>query len=69
MGQSMTVSDAKIILQEFDRLGLEIIDGLNLLTENSIISDNVVLFGDIAHEDGPACVEFLRGFNLTDEAK
>ncbi len=65
----MTVTDAKIILQEFDRLGLEIIDGLNLLTEHGKISDNVVLFGDIAHEDGPACVEFLRGFNLTVNAQ
>ncbi len=61
----MTIENAKQVLQEFDRLGLEIIDGLNLLTEHGIISDNVVLFGDIAHEDGPACVEFLRGFNLT----
>jgi len=61
----VTVTDAKIILQEFDRLGLEIIDGLNLLTDAGVISCNVILFGDIAHEDGPACVEFLRGFNLT----
>ncbi len=62
----MTITDAKIILQEFDRLNLEIIDGLNLLTEAGVVSDLVVLFGDIAHEDGPACVEFLRGFNLTE---
>ncbi len=61
----MKVEHAKIILQEFERLNLEIIDGLNLLTEHGIISDNCVLFGDVSHEDGPACVEFLRGFNLT----
>lgn len=59
----MTVDDAKAIIAEFDRLGLEMIEGLNLLTDNAIISDNVILFGDIANEDGPRCVEFLKGFN------
>ncbi len=63
----MTISDAKIILQEFERLNLEIIDGLNLLTNAGVISDLVVVFGDIAHEDGPACVEFLKAYNVASQ--
>lgn len=61
----MTIQDCKLILQEFDRLNLEIIDGLNLLTQAGVMSDLVVTLGDISHEDGPACVEFLRKYNLT----
>lgn len=57
----MSVEDAKIIIAEFDRLGLEMKEGLNMLTENYLISDHVILFGDIAHEDGRRCVEFLKG--------
>ena len=56
----MTIDQAKAILVEFDRLGLELMDGVNLLTERGIISDHVVLFGDIAKEDGQACIDFLK---------
>lgn len=65
----MTVSQSKIILQEFERLGLEVVDGLNLLQENGVISDNVILFGEVANEDGPAAIEFLRKYNLTDDSQ
>lgn len=57
----MTIDDAKQVITEFDRLGLELSDGLNLLTNAGIISDHVVLFGDIANADGKRCVEFLKG--------
>lgn len=58
----MTHDDAKIIIQEFDRLNLTIPEGLNLLLDHGKISDHVVMFGDVAHEDGPACVEFLKQY-------
>lgn len=57
----MTIEDCKQVIAEFDRLGLELSDGLNLLTNAGIISDNCVLFGDIANADGARCVEFLKG--------
>jgi hypothetical protein len=57
----VTIESAKAIIAEFDRLGLELSDGLNLLTNEGIISDHVVLFGDICNEDGKRCVEFLKG--------
>ena len=60
----MSIDDAKSIITEFDRLGLELSDGLNLLTNSGIISDHVVLFGDICNEDGKRCVEFLNGVKL-----
>ncbi len=60
----MTIDDAKKIIIEFDRLGLELSDGLNLLTEAGVVSDNVVLFGEIANEDGKRCVEYLKGLKL-----
>lgn len=58
----MTIDDAKSVIAEFDRLGLELADGLNLLTNEGIISDHVVLFGDICNVDGKRCVEFLKGY-------
>ena len=58
----MTIEDAKSIIQEFDRLGLELADGLNLLTNAGIISDHVILFGDICNVDGKKCVAFLKGY-------
>lgn len=58
----MTIEDAKAVIAEFDRLGLELADGLNLLTNAGIISDHVILFGDICKEDGKRCVEFLKGY-------
>lgn len=63
----MTIENAKQILSEFDRLNLETIDGLNLLNEHGKISDCVILFGDVANEDGKACVEFLKNFKLEDK--
>lgn len=58
----MTTEDVKIIIQEFDRLNLTIPEGLNLLMDAGKISDHVVMFGDVAHEDGPACIEFLKQY-------
>lgn len=58
----MTIESAKQVIAEFDRLNLELADGLNLLTENGVISDLVVIFGDISREDGKRCVEFLKGY-------
>jgi hypothetical protein len=58
----MTIEQAKAILQEFDRLNLEIDAGLNLLTEHGKISDLCVTMKDIANADGARCVEFLRGY-------
>lgn len=58
----MTIESAKQILIEFDRLGIEIPEGMNLLLEHGQISDCVILFGDICNEDGKKCVEFLKQY-------
>lgn len=58
----MTIEDCKQILIEFERLNLEIPEGLNLLMEAGVMSDNVVMMGDIANEDGKKCVAFLKGY-------
>lgn len=60
----MTPDDCKKIMVEFDRLNLTIPEGLNLLMDAGKISDHVVMFGDVAHEDGPACVEYLQKHKL-----
>ena len=57
----MTIDDCKAIIAEFDRMGLEMREGLNMLTENYLISDHAISIGDIANEDGRRCVEFLKG--------
>jgi septal ring factor EnvC (AmiA/AmiB activator) len=60
--KAVTIESAKQILIEFERLNLEIPDGLNLLLEHGQISDNVILFGSVCNEDGKRCVEFLKGY-------
>lgn len=63
----MTPDDCKLIMREFDRLNLEIPEGLNLLTNKGLISDHVVLLGDVAHEDGRRCVAALMRMKSKDE--
>lgn len=56
----MTLDQGKQILSEFDRLNLEIVDGLNLLTEHGIISDHVIELRDICDSDANNCIIFLK---------
>lgn len=53
---------AELLLAQFARLGLGEVEGLNLLTENGLISDNAVFWGDIADEDAEVSTEILKGF-------
>jgi len=56
----MTIQHAKNILTEFDRLNLELVDGLNLLNEHGLVSDLCIGLGDVDNEDCDRCIEFLK---------
>lgn len=56
----MTIDDAKAIIIEFDRLGLEMREGLNMLTENYLISDHVIDMKDICDHDAKKAIIFLQ---------
>ena len=53
----MTLAD---ILREFKRLGLLDSEGMMLLADSNTISDECVRVRDIAEEDIPAAVKWLK---------
>ena len=58
----MTIDLAKQLLSEFDRLNLETVAGINLLDEVGLISNLCESLGDVANEDVPKCLEFLKKY-------
>lgn len=56
----MNAFQTNAIKFEFDRLGLTDEAGLNLLTDQGLISDLCVLMPDIANEDAQKSLNWLR---------
>lgn len=50
------------LLHEFNRLDLPLYDGVNLLTELGLISDNCIYSDDIADEDAEFATDILKTF-------
>jgi len=52
-----------LLKREFYRLNLTEVEGINLLTDNLLISDNVIWAHEIASSDALRAIAFLHGQN------